>query len=72
MQCQAILKSGKQCSRNAQLGSNFCWQHQNYIIHSNLKDEKEEVKNIQLIQNIIVETFYPNKKIKERITCLRR
>jgi antitoxin component YwqK of YwqJK toxin-antitoxin module len=68
MQCQAILKSGKQCSRNAQTGSNFCWQHQNYIIYSNLKDEKEEVKNIQTMQNVIIETFYPNKRIKERIT----
>ncbi len=26
--CQAITKKGTQCSRNAQAGSNYCWQHQ--------------------------------------------
>ncbi len=29
MECQAITKSGKQCSRKAEPNSNFCWQHQN-------------------------------------------
>jgi len=27
-QCQAITKKGTQCSRKAQAGSKFCWQHQ--------------------------------------------
>lgn len=27
MQCQAKTKKGKQCSRKAQLGSKYCWQH---------------------------------------------
>lgn len=26
--CQAITKAGTQCKRNAQPGSNYCWQHQ--------------------------------------------
>jgi hypothetical protein len=26
-QCEKILKSGAQCSRNAQLNSEYCWQH---------------------------------------------
>lgn len=26
--CQAITKKGTQCSRNAQAGSSYCWQHQ--------------------------------------------
>ena len=25
--CQAITKKGTQCSRNAQAGSSYCWQH---------------------------------------------
>jgi antitoxin component YwqK of YwqJK toxin-antitoxin module len=25
--CEKILKSGKQCSRNAQFNSDYCWQH---------------------------------------------
>jgi hypothetical protein len=44
MQCQAILKSGKQCSRKALLNSNFCWQHQNYA-SSIVKSEKVEIKS---------------------------
>jgi hypothetical protein len=27
MQCQATTKKGKQCSRKAKTGSNYCWQH---------------------------------------------
>ena len=27
-QCQAATKKGSQCSRKAQAGSKFCWQHQ--------------------------------------------
>ncbi len=27
-QCQAITSSGKQCTRTAQSGSSYCWQHQ--------------------------------------------
>lgn len=26
--CQATTKSGTQCKRSAQAGSNYCWQHQ--------------------------------------------
>ena len=25
--CQVITKKGTQCKRNAQSGSNYCWQH---------------------------------------------
>lgn len=28
MKCQATTNSGKQCSREAEEGSKFCWQHQ--------------------------------------------
>jgi antitoxin component YwqK of YwqJK toxin-antitoxin module len=45
MQCQAILKSGKECSRKAQPGSNFCWQHQNYETSATHAEGKEgEIK----------------------------
>jgi antitoxin component YwqK of YwqJK toxin-antitoxin module len=27
LKCRKILKSGKQCSRNAQFNSDYCWQH---------------------------------------------
>lgn len=37
--CQAITKSGTQCSRAAEAGSNYCWQHQDYIALET-KDEK--------------------------------
>jgi hypothetical protein len=30
--CAKILKSGEPCSRDAQLNSNYCWQHQNELI----------------------------------------
>ena len=26
--CQAVTKKGTQCSRKAQAGSDYCWQHQ--------------------------------------------
>ena len=29
--CQALTKSGSQCTRPAEPGSQFCWQHQDYI-----------------------------------------
>ena len=29
--CQAITAKGTQCSRNAEPGSKYCWQHQGYI-----------------------------------------
>lgn len=29
-QCAAITITGQQCSRNAEAGSKYCWQHQNY------------------------------------------
>jgi len=44
MQCQAILKSGNQCSRKAQSGSKFCWQHQNYETSATHAEGKEEIK----------------------------
>jgi len=28
--CQAITATGTQCTRKAQPGSKYCWQHQNY------------------------------------------
>lgn len=39
--CQAITKSGKECSRNALPGSLYCWQHQNYVpgINNNINNE---------------------------------
>jgi hypothetical protein len=51
MQCQAITNLGKQCSKKALPNSNFCWQHQNYI----LKTESTEVKlsNNNLLLNAL-------------------
>jgi len=39
MQCQALTKSGTQCSRKAEPNSRFCWQHQDY-------DEKKAVSSV--------------------------
>jgi len=45
MRCAFILKSGKQCSRNAKDGSIFCWQHDKIENNNEVKVEtKTEVK----------------------------
>ncbi len=47
-QCQAITKKGTQCSRIAQAGSKFCWQHQGStttIERSNSTDTNTEIKS---------------------------
>jgi hypothetical protein len=36
-QCLAITKSGTQCSRNAEDGSDYCWQHK----RTQVKEDKE-------------------------------
>jgi hypothetical protein len=36
MQCLATTKSGTQCSRKAELNSNYCWQHRNYNSNNNI------------------------------------
>jgi TolA-binding protein len=47
-QCQAITKKGTQCSRKAQAGSKFCWQHQGStttIDKSSSTDTNTEIKS---------------------------
>ena len=39
-QCQATTQKGAQCKRNAQSGSNYCWQH----VGTTAKDSEEEAK----------------------------
>jgi antitoxin component YwqK of YwqJK toxin-antitoxin module len=59
MECKAITNEGTQCSREAEPGSKYCWQHQNY--------EGKEVINTSSLSNTsdhnIVETYYPETKI---------
>jgi hypothetical protein len=49
MQCQAILKSGRQCSRKSEPNSNYCWQHQNSM------NKSEDMKELDI--NYIVENY---------------
>jgi hypothetical protein len=47
-QCQAITKKGTQCSRRAQAGSKFCWQHQgstNTIDNNSTSNTNSEIKS---------------------------
>ena len=44
MQCQAITKANNQCSRPAEVGSMYCWQHQNYSAAKHVKVERKEEK----------------------------
>ncbi len=43
MNCQAITKNGKQCSREAKKNSKFCWQHQDTeaVNNDDLTDKQE-------------------------------
>jgi antitoxin component YwqK of YwqJK toxin-antitoxin module len=63
MQCKAITKStGLQCSRQAQKGSFYCWQHK-YYEGPKAKKSKTEKGYI-----LIDQTFHENGKIKDKIT----
>lgn len=42
--CQALTKSGKQCSRNASAGSDYCWQHQNQVETNVKKSENSSTE----------------------------
>lgn len=37
-QCKAITKAGTRCSRNAEAGSDYCWQHKNSNVQSKKVD----------------------------------
>lgn len=37
-QCKAITKAGTRCSRNAEAGSDYCWQHKNSNVQSKKAD----------------------------------
>jgi hypothetical protein len=52
MQCKALTTSGSQCSRKADINSNYCWQHQNYEIKSNTK-----ITSPKSAQTIFVESI---------------
>ena len=43
--CKAITQSGKQCSRNAQQGSDYCWQHQKKADSINGQSETDKSSN---------------------------
>ena len=42
--CQAITKKGTQCSRQAEPGSKYCWQHQGYEIDSKKSSKVDSLK----------------------------
>ena len=53
LQCAALTSKGVECKRNAQAGSKFCWQHQNYKqsleqIEKSIQDLKLEEKDLEL------------------------
>jgi len=70
MECTHILKSGKQCGRNAKEGSIYCWQHDK-IEHNN---EIKTVADAEIKAEIYLEsknaiktrinTFFDTTKIK--------
>lgn len=67
--CQAITKSGKQCSRNAEPNSNYCWQHQNYQqkIENETKSDIGTVLNENLPPELAAITMmYNNTNTEEK------
>ena len=51
--CQALTKSGTQCTRKAEAGSNYCWQHKEYkaVPAFETKQDYDELKvNSELLQ----------------------
>src|ERR1700722_11379710 len=53
MECKATTKSGTQCTRLAEPGSKYCWQHQNY--------DKNDVKNLPVT---LRERSFPSDEYK--------
>jgi hypothetical protein len=58
--CEKILKSGKQCSRNAQFNSDYCWQHISEV--STLVSEMKTPTKTRSTQK---STFHDDTKIIE-------
>jgi antitoxin component YwqK of YwqJK toxin-antitoxin module len=53
LKCTKILKSGKQCSRNAQLNSEYCWQHLDHQLSIIPENNKFEISPTVYFKNII-------------------
>jgi len=67
MECQAITKSGIQCSREAEQGSKYCWQHQSYSTTEINKNENLTTKyfqNTDLLQNTLLTYFSTEEELK--------
>jgi hypothetical protein len=58
MECKAITNSGTQCSRIAELGSKYCWQHRNYDAKNNY------FQNLPLLENTLLSYFEEDKPLK--------
>lgn len=77
MECQAITKIGLQCSRNAEPGSLYCWQHQGYTGYTGstkpkIKKEYKEEKKSPVLAPVIIPVKNPFVNVDEfkRITAL--
>jgi antitoxin component YwqK of YwqJK toxin-antitoxin module len=58
MECKAITNAGTQCSRIAETGSKYCWQHRNY-------DAKTQYfQNTDLLQNTLLSYFSTEETLK--------
>ena len=54
MRCQYIIPSTRQqCKRNAKVGSNFCWQHE----EKNIIPNQKSIKNITNLKNLPADIF---------------
>jgi len=62
MECKAITNTGTQCSRIAELNSNYCWQHRNYEIKGNISTQY--FQNVPLLQNTLLSYFKEEEPLK--------
>ena len=57
--CQGINKDGTPCKRNADLGSNFCWQHKNQEI----KSKNELNYNLDKETELLMYSYLPLEEV---------
>lgn len=58
--CQALTKAGTQCTRRAEVGSIYCWQHQDYVPGSvTVKTRQATVKTPRVTAAIVTTPVIP-------------
>jgi len=62
MECKAITNEGMQCSRIAESGSKYCWQHRNYDLKENISTQY--FQNVPLLENTLLTYFDEEEPLK--------